>query len=281
MSFTHAVQPHAIAATRKGAVMVRDPTVEMTPDQYAELVFGAVNEQRLCDHPFFDRLERGEVTIDDLQRSCYQMMWYYNNSVRNIGLALAAHMDNAARHAIVENMIDEETEMRCGEAAHYVLALKFARAIGFDTEEIEGANKKGTLRPDPELEYAMESALRIGYHEEGALVIAAGMVGAEALLPDMYTRLVNGLRKSFSFTDDDLDIFIIHIEGDTEHMEEGRELVKSYATSPEQRAHFMRLALFTRDRFYECWDAIWAAGERKLPQSVYPSDRPVAATAGA
>lgn len=253
--------------------MKRDPMSDMTPEEYAELVLGEVNEHRLCDHPFFDRLERGEVSLDDLQRSCYQMMWYYNNSVRNIGLALSAHMDNAARHAIVENMIDEETEMRCGEAAHYVLALKFARAAGFDTAEIEEANRRGTLRPDPQLEYAMESALRIGFHEDGALVIAAGMVGAEALLPDMYTRLVDGLRKAFSFTDDDLDIFITHIEGDTQHMEEGRELVMSYATSPEQRAHFMRLALFTRDRFYECWDAIWEAGRRRLPQTVYPVDR--------
>lgn len=250
--------------------MDRDPTDDMSPDEYASLVLGAVNERRLCDHPFFDRLEQGQVTLDDLRRSCYQMMWYYNNSVRNIGLALAAHMDNGARHAIVENMIDEETEIRCGEAAHYVLALKFARAVGFDTADIEEANKKGTLRPDPQLEYAMESALDIGFHEDGALVIAAGMVGAEALLPDMYTRLVEGLRKSFTFTDDELDIFITHIEGDTQHMEEGRELVRSYANTPDERAHFMQLALFTRDRFYECWDAIWRAGERKLPQSVYP-----------
>ena len=47
------------------------------------------------------------------------------------------------------------------------------------------------------------------------------MVGAEALLPDMYTRLGNGLQGYFPFTDDDLDIFITHIEGDTQHMEEG------------------------------------------------------------
>jgi len=258
-----------------------DPTADMTPDEYAALVLSAVNERRYCDHPFFDRLERGEVTLEDLQRSCYQMMWYYNNSVRNIGLALAAHMDNEARHAILENMIDEETEFRCGEAAHYVLALKFARAIGFDTAEIEEANKQGTLRPDPQLSHALESALQIGFHEDGALVIASGMVGVEALLPDMYTRLVEGLRKSFSFTDDELDIFITHIEGDTQHGEEGRELVRSYATTPQQRAHFMQLALFARDRFYECWDAIWRAGERKLPQSVHPREQLAGAGAAA
>jgi pyrroloquinoline quinone (PQQ) biosynthesis protein C len=261
----------ARSVTDREAPVDRDATKEMSPDAFADFVLSKVNERRLCDHPFFDRLERGEVTLEDLQRSCYQMMWYYNNSVRNIGLALSSHMDNEARHAIVENVIDEETEFRCGEAAHYVLALKFARAVGFDTDEIEEANRQRTLRPDPQLEYAMESALRIGFHEDGALVMAAGMVGAEALLPDMYTRLVEGLKKFFSFSDDELDIFITHIEGDTQHMEEGRDLVRSYATSAEERDHFMSLALFTRDRFYECWDAIWRAGERKLPQSVSPS----------
>ncbi len=252
--------------------MLKDPTDEMTPDEYADLVLAMVNERRLCDHPFFDKLERGDVTLEELQRSCYQMMWYYNNSVRNIGLALSAHMDWEARHAIMENIIDEETELRCGEAAHYILALKFARAVGYDSDEIEEANRRGTLRPDPQLECALESALNIGFHEDGALVIAAGMVGAEALLPDMYTRLVNGLKASFNLSDDDLDIFITHIEGDTQHMEEGRELVRSYATSPDQRRHFEELARFTRDRFYECWDAVWQAGERNLPQAFYPED---------
>jgi pyrroloquinoline quinone (PQQ) biosynthesis protein C len=250
--------------------MNRNPADDMSPGEYTDLVLSMVNERRLCDHPFFDRLERGEITMKQLQQICYQMMWYYNNSVRNIGLALSAHMDRGARHAILENCIDEETEQRCGEAAHYVLALKFARALGYNTDEIEEANRTGAIEPDPQLSYALESALQIGFHEDGALVIAAGMVGAEALLPDMYMRLVPPLKQHFSLTDDQLDIFITHIEGDVLHMEEGRQLVRAYATTPEQRVHFFKLARFTRDRFYECWDAVWQAADRGLPQALYP-----------
>ena len=78
----------------KGETSGRDLTDDMTADEYADLVLSMVNERRLCDHPFFDRLERGEITLEEFQRICYQMMWYYNNSVRNIGLALSSHMDS-------------------------------------------------------------------------------------------------------------------------------------------------------------------------------------------
>jgi len=242
-----------------------DVTRDMTPDQFVDAVTNMVNERLLSSHPLFARLDGGEITREQINKICYQMMYYYNNSVRNIGSCLMHNMDRGARTAIMENLIDEETEERCGHAAHYVLALEFAEACGYNRKEIEEANKKGLLKPHPQLEEAMEGIVRFGIHEEPALGMAAAMVGGEALLPDFYMRLVPALRK-LGFSDKDLDIFIVHIEGDLEHAEEGKKLIRAYANTPEQRRRFYSIARFVRDRLWECWDAVFKSADLALPQ---------------
>ena len=129
-----------------------DVTRAMSPDAFVEIIEQMVNEKRLCEHPFLERLESGEVTREQINKVCFQMMYYYNNSVRNIGSCLMHNMDRGARTAIMENLIDEETEERCGYAAHYVIALDFAEACGYDGKEIEQANMRGEIRPHPALE---------------------------------------------------------------------------------------------------------------------------------
>jgi pyrroloquinoline quinone (PQQ) biosynthesis protein C len=99
--------------------------------------------------------------------------------------------------------------------------------------------------------------------------MAAGMVGGEALLPDFYMRIVPALRQ-YGFTDKELDIFIVHIQGDLEHAAEGRKLIRAYAASPEQRQRFYAIAKFARDRLWEAWDAVFQAADLDLPQAVRP-----------
>lgn len=246
-----------------------DVTRNMTPDQFVDAVMKMVNERSLGEHPFFARMEAGEISREQINKICYQMLYYYNNSVRNIGSCLMHNMDRGARTAIMENLIDEETEERCGHAAHYVLALEFAEACGYDRKEAEEANKKGKIIPHPQLEEGLEDVARFGTREEPALAMAAGMVGGEALLPDFYIRLVPALKR-YGFTDKDLDIFIVHIEGDLEHAEEGRKLIRAYANTPEQRQRFYSIARFVRDRLFESWDAVFQAADLDLPQAIYP-----------
>ena len=67
----------------------------------------------------------------------------------------------------------------------------------------------------------------------------------------------------------DLNIFIVHIEGDLEHAEEGRKLILVYADTPERRQRFYSICEFVRDRLWEAWDAVFQAADLDLPQAVY------------
>ncbi len=259
--------------------MEANVTRDMSADAFVSVVEEMVNQKKLCDHPFLERLERGDVTREQINKVCFQMMYYYNNSVRNIGSCLMHNMDRGARTAIMENLIDEETEERCGYAAHYVIALDFAEACGYDRKQIEEANKRGDIKPHPALEEGLEDVARFGTREEPALAMAAGMVGAESLLPDFYIRMVPAL-KQYGFTDKELDIFIVHIEGDLEHAAEGRKLIRAYADTPERRQRFYSICEFVRDRLWEAWDAVFQAADLDLPQAVYAKKKKSASKTG-
>ena len=205
------------------------------------------------------------------------MMFYYNNSLRGLGSVMARHMDSHTRYALMENLIDEETEERCGYAAHYVIALDFAEACGYNRAEIEEANTKEVLRPHPQLEDALLELGGFGLDGNPSLALAGAMVGGEGLLPDLYIRMVQGLKKHFGFTDKELDIFIVHIEGDIQHSNEGRRLARVYAKTPEERMRFYSVCQAARDRVYEAWDGVFRAADLDLPQAVHPREMAKAA----
>ena len=242
---------------------------DMTPNEFVDVVIDMVKERAPVDHPFFERLEKGELSIEQIQKMAYQMLFWFNHAVRPIGTVIKQNMDYPARLALMENMIDEETEDRCGHAAHYVLCQEFAEACGFDAKEIEAHNTTSRLRAHPKLEEAMEDMVTNGIRDEGPLVMAAGAM-AEFTLPEFYARLFPPLKKHYGFTDEELEIFIIHIEGDEAHGDEGLNLIRNYAKSPDQRRRFYEMCKFTRDRHWETWEAVWEAVDMDLPQDFYP-----------
>ena len=244
--------------------------VDMTPQKFIDSVMAMVSERLPVDHPFFERLERGEYSEEQIQKMAYQMLFWFNHAVRSLGTTIMKNMDQEARTALLENLIDEETEDRCGHAAHYVLAQEFAEACGFDRDDTENLNTHGYMRAHPKLEESFEDLATLGLREEGVIAIASGMLGGEGSLPAFYARLYPPLMKYYGFSEEELAIFIIHIEGDTEHMNEGKKLISRYCKTQEQRERVMSLARDCRDRVWESWDAVWEAMELDLPQDVYP-----------
>ena len=62
---------------------------------------------------------------------------------------------------------------------------------------------------------------------------AAGiMVALEGQLPTLYPAYVESMKK-MGLSDDDMEFFHVHIEGDTEHAHVGLEITSQYANTPE------------------------------------------------
>ena len=243
---------------------------KMTPDEFVDAVVDMAEERPTATHPFLDTLEQGKISREQLAKCAYQTMYLFNQINRAVGAAYKHNMSQDERATILENMIDEETGDRCGDQSHYAFALKFGEACGYDPVEVEEAAQSGTYRVHPQLEESIADIIYSYRHMDSSLGMASGMVGSELLFSPTCTRLVNALKKHYGMSDEDVQVFHIHIEGDYYHGEQGKQLVRDHVKTPEDRAKFFSQTEAMRNRNWEMWDAVWKSAYLDLPQGVQP-----------
>ena len=113
---------------------------------------------------------------------------------------------------------------------HPDLLRKFARACGVSDDRILNAEQNGDI-------LATTRAMRAWIWELSGIralpeSCAGIMVALEGQLPTLYPKYVEAMRK-MGFSEDDMEFFHVHIEGDTEHAHIGLELTARYATTTE------------------------------------------------
>src|ERR1700730_206882 len=90
------------------------------------------NSRTLKSHPTIDKIERGELSIEQLRHWAVQL--YIGNKGHNaniLGLIYAKCDDFGARRAIVENLLEEELGRQSGVGrSHMELLLGKLRADG-------------------------------------------------------------------------------------------------------------------------------------------------------
>ena len=84
------------------------------------------------------------------------------------------------------------------------------------------------------------------------------MVALEGQLPTLYPKYVDAMRK-MGFTEDDMEFFHVHIEGDTEHAHVGLELTARYATTPEIQTRAIAAVRASAEMRYSMLDGIHAS----------------------
>ena len=83
------------------------------------------------------------------------------------------------------------------------------------------------------------------------------MVALEGQLPTLYPKYVDAMRK-MGFTDDDIEFFHVHIEGDTEHAHVGLELTERYATSPELQTRAIAAVRASAEMRFSMLDGVYS-----------------------
>ena len=200
-------------------------TVAPRPDFRARLD-AARNAASSIDHTFSQDWASGK--LNEKQMGFWAMQhWYYIDRVaQNFGQMYVRCPDPDTRLYILENLVGEEAET----GRHPDLLLRFAVACGFTRDEVERADRDGRILPATR---AMRSWTIELVDTRHTVEQAAGiMVALEGQLPPMYTRYVEVCSK-MGFSDEDLEFFTVHIEGDAQHADVGYQLCERYATTPE------------------------------------------------
>jgi pyrroloquinoline-quinone synthase len=185
-------------------------------------------------HVFSRAWAAGELSRAQLGDWAIQHFYYIDPIPQQFAALFARLPDLDARQHLLENLLGEEMPNAPGKR-HPDLLRKFARACGVSDERILRAEENDEV-------LATTRAMRAWIWELAGIrqlaeSCAGIMVALEGQLPTLYPKYVEAMRK-MGFSEDEMEFFHVHIEGDTEHAHVGLELTARYATTiaEQQRA---------------------------------------------
>lgn len=201
----------------------------MNQSQFFAALEAARQPQHGGGHPFSRAWAAGELSRAQIGEWAIQHFYYIDPIPQQFAALYARLPDLDARQHLLENLLGEEMPHAPGKR-HPDLLRKFARACGVTSERMLNAEAAGEVLPSTR---AMRSWIwELAGIRHLAESCAGIMVALEGQLPTLYPKYVDAMRR-MGFTDDDLEFFHVHIEGDTGHAHIGLELTHRYATTPE------------------------------------------------
>lgn len=206
-------------------------------------------------HAFSRAWAAGELSRAQLGQWAVQHFYYIDAVPQQFAALYARLPDLDARQHLLENLLGEEMPSAPGKR-HPELCAKFAAACGVSREELHGAEEAGRILPTTRAmrSWVWELATIRGLGEACAGI----MVALEGQLPTLYPKYVEAMRK-MGFSDDDLEFFHVHIEGDTEHAHVGLELAYRYSPTVELQRKAIAAVHASAQMRYSMLDGIHAA----------------------
>jgi pyrroloquinoline-quinone synthase len=204
-------------------------------------------------HAFSRAWAAGELTRAQLGDWAVQHFYYIDPIPQQFAALFARLPDLDARQHLLENLLGEEMPHAPGKR-HPDLLRKFARACGVSDERILKAEETGEI-------LATTRAMRSWIWELATVrplgeACAGIMVALEGQLPTLYPKYVDAMRK-MGFSEDDMEFFHVHIEGDTEHAHIGLELTARYATSADLQARAIAAVRASAEMRFSMLDGIF------------------------
>jgi pyrroloquinoline-quinone synthase len=206
-------------------------------------------------HIFSRSWGAGELSRAQLGEWAIQHFYYIDPIPQQFAQLYARLPDLDARQHLLENLLGEEMPA-CPEKRHPDLLRKFARSCGVSDERILRAEQNGEVLPTTRAMRAWIWELSSIRHLSEAC--AGIMVALEGQLPTLYPKYVDAMRK-MGFSDDDMEFFHVHIEGDTEHAHIGLELTARYATSPELQERAIAAVRASAEMRFSMLDGVYAS----------------------
>jgi len=233
--------------------MTKMPTLLNQKDFFAALE-AARQPKHGGGHAFSRAWSAGELSRAELGEWAIQHFYYIDPIPQQFAALYARLPDLDARQHLLENLLGEEMPA-CPEKRHPDLLRKFARSCGVSDERILRAEENGEVLPTTR-------AMRSWIWELSSIrplgeACAGIMVALEGQLPTLYPKYVEAMRK-MGFSEDDMEFFHVHIEGDTEHAHVGLELTARYAMTPELQTRAIASVRASAEMRFSMLDGIHA-----------------------
>src|SRR5260370_20532101 len=187
-------------------------------NQHLDKIDKDIADKHLLKHPFYLGWTRGELSNEALTDYARQ---YYPHVAAFPTYLSAVHAkcdDQATRKQLLSNLIDEEA----GSPNHPELWLKFAEGLGVSDVDVRSTEKQ------PETKNLIDTFRSLCGDRPTAEGLAA-LYAYESQIPAICESKIDGLKRHYDFTDPKhYEYFTVHIEADTKHSADEREMLGSY-----------------------------------------------------
>lgn len=225
----------------------------MQREEFLKEMLRRIDGKRHSDYPIVRAIRAGTASREQVG---YLGILFYHFTKWTPQVLSTIHSrcdDRRIRRRIMDTLIDEDTELRCGSKGHDELALDFAaRFTGMSPEEIEAYDP-------PKCIHDMV-AYRLHVAREMPIPVALGNSGiaSESHAPEMCRLISDGLREHYGVRDEDQESWIVHIEGDEDHSETAFKVVLDRVTSDEEQ----KKMLWCIDEYLRHWGNFWRECEK-------------------
>lgn len=207
-----------------------------------------ISEQRLLDHPFYQRWSAGELTKGELQDYARH---YYHYALAFPTFLSAMHAkteDIETRQLLLENLIEEER----GPENHPELWLRFCEALGMTRDEILSGTPNDATR-------ALIASIRSSARESGLHEGLAALYAYESQIPDVAKAKIAGLAQWYGIAEPrDIAFFAVHQEADVEHSATSRALLTRLCDTETKCEEASAATGRTLDALYAFLDSVTA-----------------------
>ena len=169
-------------------------------------------------HPFLDRCRKGTITRKELHAFIAQHGLYGTNFTRYLCALMSNLPDNSQVKKLAWNLFEELGFEDASTVPHSVIYQNMMKRLGVPRE--------GVL-PYPETQMLISTMWKHCRNPDPTFGLGALYLGAEALVPTMYSDIIAGLR-SCGIAEGDLEFFTIHVACDDGHADTMREMMVDY-----------------------------------------------------
>ena len=221
----------------------------LSKEEFKRKIQSELDTRHLADHPLVLAVAGGKVSRDQLAR--FAGYWYQaiKEAPRFLAGIMANCPDPKVRRRLLENLLEEETELAGGSASHPELMLRFCQVLGHDPQEIANA------APLPESDSFWRWTLDVCLSNPYQIGVAATGLAHEYYFPDTYRKIVRSLKENYRMSDEEMEFWLVHIEGDEGHSGTALDIVANYATSDELQGKVLWALRESRRRMFEAFDA--------------------------
>lgn len=199
--------------------------------------------QSLDETPFLRSCREGTVSRGALEKFLVQQYFYSRNFTRYLCALLSNIVDDEHRRELTENLVDETGLGKVTGTPHSRIYRTMLEQLGVDPESAEML---------PETRALIEVMWQSCRHPNTAVGLGALCLGAEAIVPHVYSQIVQGFLAAGE-SKGNLEFFHIHIACDDEHALTMKKIIEKELRTPEQKAALhcaAARAIAARARFF-------------------------------